>query len=597
MADANGANAANLLSKMQKVWGPGPLHKARLKGPAPDRLYLQPDYPRTPDLELGDAFLSGSVQYNGQKVKASAELDDFWKLLPSDGPLYGLAHGFSWLGALEEAAEQAADEVDAGAAARRYISGWLDEYEKWSPDVWSPRFVAERLTHWCCHGELILKGGDALWRSRVLTSMARQARHLAQVAHKARPGNDALMSALGLCLAGLCLPACEVAMERGQELLRRELRLQIRSDGGHISRSPTTQLEFVIRLQMVAKAYGERGLPVPGYMRLALSRGAAMVQFYRIGDGGLALFNGGYEEDRRAIIAASEALEEDTTPVGFARYTQYQRMSAARAVVIADIASGTEKGPGQKGKRFESPGSFHFSTGRIRMVTNCGSGDHLGGDWRKALRQGAAHSTLSFEGLPERTASLFSGQTIHQRAEEVSGILVEIIRPFAEQPAVPQAGAPVQDDAHEPIMDASPIADQTDSQMGPQTEELAGWHRRLYLSAGGDDLRGEDRIIALPEALRAHWRFRFHLHPEVKASLARDEQSVILVLPNQEGWRFRTNFRGVRLENSLYTGAGGAPVSTSQIVLGLPDGALSGLDRGDSHDIILKWAFRRLDGI
>jgi uncharacterized heparinase superfamily protein len=115
--------------------------------------------------------------------------------------------------------------------------------------------------------------------------------------------------------------------------------------------------------------------------------------------------------------------------------------------------------------------------------------------------------------------------------------------------------------------------------------------RRLYLSAGGDDLRGEDVIFHPPEALARAWRIRFHLHPGVKASLARDGRSVILALPAREGWRFRTDAPVLRLEKSVYCGAGGLPAATEQIVLA-PDG----LEVGDREAIVVKWAFRRLDG-
>jgi uncharacterized heparinase superfamily protein len=84
--------------------------------------------------------------------------------------------------------------------------------------------------------------------------------------------------------------------------------------------------------------------------------------------------------------------------------------------------------------------------------------------------------------------------------------------------------------------------------------------RRLFLDLRADELRGEDRLTPVGDsaAAEAGRRFipyvvHFHLHPQVKASLARDGKSVLLRLPGQEiGWRLRTDAREVDLEESAH---------------------------------------------
>ena len=66
-------------------------------------------------------------------------------------------------------------------------------------------------------------------------------------------------------------------------------------------------------------------------------------------------------------------------------------------------------------------------------------------------------------------------------------------------------------------------------------------HRRLYLTAGGEDLRGEDRVDGgTPQP----FVLRFHLHPDVNVSVAQNAQAAILKLPTgrlvaypRQGWR------------------------------------------------------------
>lgn len=536
----------DMINRVQRAWGDSLFFQARFIGPSPDRLYFQPIDPRKPDLAFATAFATGKVVLGDNALDCEGELERLWDLVDVDHGLFSFLHEFSWLNDLAALGDEARDPAET------ILKAWLDRYENWSPITWEPYLTAERLIQFCCHGVFLMKDRDALWRSRLLSSMARQTRHLERVAHRAGSGYDRLMTATALCLAGLCLPGCGTSADRGQEMLRRELRLQIRPDGGHVSRNPSRQLNIVVRLLMILKAFEARGLPSPGYLKHVTGRAAAMVHFFRCSDGRLAVFNGGCEDDGRAVLAAHEAVEGDALPTGFARHTGYQRLAAARALVIVDVGGGSNT---TVSKRFESVGSFHFSSGRSRIVGNCGSGAHLSPEWARALTLSAAHSGLSFEGARlglDGSAAL----TTHRRTEDGRGLLLEFER-----------------------------------RLGRGDQDEACHVRRFYLLAGGGDLRGEDRFLSLP-AVANDWRLRFHLHPSVRASLARDGRSVILALPNREGWRFRTDCLNITLQRSIYCGEGGAPQATEQIVLGPP-----ALEPTDIGDMVIKWAFRRLEGV
>lgn len=538
------AVAQDVVSGLQRAWGESAFYQASLKGPAPDRLLVHPVDPRAPDRAIAEALVRGRAASGAEAIDCEGEVHKLWTMTVGPGRLHAYLHGFGWLRHFAALGDR------GGADARHVVTQWLDRCEKWEPLAWTPALTGERLVHLSCHAPMLLKGADVMWRSRLLSSMARQTRHLARSSHRAETGYDRLMTAAGLTLAALCLPGCEDEIERGAELLRREIRLQIRPDGGHIGRNPSQQLALVIRLQMIGKALDQLGKPTPGFLTHTIGRAAANVQFFRSGDGRLSVFNGGYEDDAKCVLASAEAAEADSAPSGFAPHSGFQRLSAARTVVIADTSAA--KGGG----RFESAGSLHFSSGRSRIVVNCGNGVHLSGEWSKALAQAAAHSSLSVEPAQAGVGIFSTGGSVHRRAEDSRGQLLEIERRFDDE-----------------------------------DREAPRAIRRIFLSASGDNLRGEDALIAPPPALAAGWRIRFHLHPDVKASQARDGRSIILSLSNREGWRFRASAPQVRLEKSVYLGGGGLPTPCEQIVL-----APSGLEPVPGEDMLIKWAFQRLDG-
>ena len=571
----NVAHTEGIFNRLQRVWGQGLLHQSRLNGPTPDRFYRIPVYPRKADIEFAQSLAHGSIKFRDAVHTWDGGLKTIWEHAPQDGLLFKNLHGFSWLpGALAVCdsnadAHTSRENIIDKAQLRDALEAWLARFEKWNGAVWAPQITSERLMFWTCCGDQLLALGDSLWRSRLLNAMAHQTRHLAQTVHKVDQGLPILYASMGCVLAGLCLPACDIAIERGLEVLRREHRLQVRSDGGHFSRNPSVQLELVIRLQMIVETYEHRGMSVPGFLRIALSRMAGLVEYFRCGDGRLAVFNGSVEDDPKAMIAAGQALPKEERAPEFARFSQYQRISAGRSLLIVDVGS---EDTHNNTHPYQGASSFQFSSGRSRMIVNCGPGDHLGHEWSDAMRLANAHTIFCEAIRNDRNGMALGDPLHHQRMEDLRGTLIEMIRPL-------RLTGP-----HQASRELS------------QTDMTANYMRRLFLAPGGDDFRGEEKLENISKQIAANWVWRFHLHPDVKASMARDGQSAILVLPNQEGWRFRTNSMAMSLEPSIYLGLGENPVQSEQIVI-KPFEDEKGLDNADSGDIIIKWALRRLDGV
>jgi uncharacterized heparinase superfamily protein len=81
--------------------------------------------------------------------------------------------------------------------------------------------------------------------------------------------------------------------------------------------------------------------------------------------------------------------------------------------------------------------------------------------------------------------------------------------------------------------------------------------RRVFLSTGGYELRGEDQISisGLPGAIPAEAIIRFHLHPRINASLSIGG-TVMLRLPGSAApWIFKASGGTLAVEDSIMLGA------------------------------------------
>ncbi|MGB9154582.1 MAG: heparinase II/III-family protein, partial [Alphaproteobacteria bacterium] len=86
-------------------------------------------------------------------------------------------------------------------------------------------------------------------------------------------------------------------------------------------------------------------------------------------------------------------------------------------------------------------------------------------------------------------------------------------------------------------------------------------HRILRLSGDGEVLTGRDTLQGKP----GHpFTLRWHLHPDVQASLSHGGQTALLRTASGGGWRLRVENATLALESSIYGGSA-IPRRTMQI--------------------------------
>jgi uncharacterized heparinase superfamily protein len=502
-------------------WRRNGLYRSLLKGRMPDRIGYQPDDALTRRLQEADALFKGRFRFADETV-AVAEGSVFDCPAPSRAWIEGL-HGFDWLSPLATANGDAARVL-----AARLMTEWLARNGRYGEPAWLPEVTARRLVQIFSHGRFMLANSDMLWRSRVFVSLREQSRLLARTVSEAEPGLPRLEAAAANVLAGICLSDGPRRVDAALDRLEGELAEQILPDGGHVSRSPEQLLEAYRHIAMATEALLSRRVAVPPGLRSAHDRVAPMLRFFRHGDGGLAMFNGGREGDPRMISNLLERDEVRGQPFLHAPHSGYQRLAAPHAIVILDC------GAPPKGalSRQAHAGclSFEMSTGGQRLVVNCGAELSR---WNGALRATAAHSTITL--ADTSMAGILPAGLLH----DLLGARL--------------TNGPVRiDTARENTQQGSHVVARHDGYL--HTFGLLH-ERRMILSPQGTRLSGKDRLVpAGAQARRSPVPFaaRFHIHPDVRVSRSQ-RGDILLKLPSGEGWRFR--FEGdASVEESVYAG-------------------------------------------
>lgn len=528
-------------------------HNHSLKGKHPLRLLGTPKDIWPGSVAAGAHLLSGRFSVNGHLLHSENDPEGKW---PGDGiwqsnfpgGVHEYLQGFSWLRDLN----RAVDRARARTRAEELMSGWIDHFEDWEEGAWREDVLARRLINWMTNAALIMDSDDLVLRSRILNSLARQARHLKGLVGHMGPGPDRLVAIAALIQTGLFLPYGEDRLKKGLALLKRELDHEILPDGGVLSRSPQDQHCLLRDMIVLRSSLKAMGCEVPGELEGVITRMVPHLLMLLHGDGKLALFNGSSEQNGDEITATLDASGITARAIRGGGESGFSRLSKGSTRLIQDVGPPAELGASRK--NHAGTLSFEMSRGAQRVIVNCGSAVIGDADLYKMSRSTAAHSTLTID---DKNSSEIRPDGFIGRGPE---------RVFCERS---------EKDGHVMLHSGHD---------GYQSDQGLLHRRLIYLNETGEDMRGEE--ILENQAVKSSsfpYDIRFHLHPDVISSLTKD--GVALRFGDGEQWLFRQKGAEITLDNSLYFGTPGRVRKNHQIIL-------SGIT--DPHKTTVKWSLQRM---
>jgi uncharacterized heparinase superfamily protein len=522
------------------------------QGRKPLRLTAVPRDHVVGDRTRGDALIAGRFIYGDDMVSLS-ELD--FAAMGADSKLASALQGFGWLRDLAAAASRERGAKVAEALASR----WLVAHGARADAAWAPHLWGERILFWTAYAPYILSSRDQGYRSAVLNTLARGARHLDSTADKAAPGLDRITAWSGVVTAALVLQGGLPRMARAEAGLMRALATAQFEDGGLMSRSPFEQLLLVDRLGLLRSAYHAAKQELPDGLENAAAAALAALHGVTLGDGGLSSWQGGNPGDPLRLTALIEGCGLRSRPLRQARGWGYQRLSALGTILIMDAAPPPPTRMNSSGGA--STLAIEFSDGAQRLVVNCGGPEPLPSalpdELVQALRTTAAHSTLVL-GDTNSTAILDDGVL----GKGVDDVIIDRNEDNDSSRLVA---------AHDGYVRGFGL-----------THE-----RSVILGNDGKEVRGQDKLI--PKGRKklktdAPFAIRFHLAAGIEAVPTADGMGAILRSPGAPPWNFRCRGAMLNVEESLCIDAHGLPMQTIQLAIVGETSALGNT---------IAWQFRR----
>ncbi|HEY4070948.1 MAG TPA: heparinase II/III family protein [Sphingomicrobium sp.] len=526
---------------------------SRLKhGRQPLKLVAVPRDHVQGDRQRGEALLVGRLSVGSETIPLK-ELD--FAAIGTIGAVAEELQGFSWLRDLAEAASR-----ERGARLAEAVVGrWLLAHGARVDDAWAPHLWGERILFWTAYAPYILSSSDSGYRTALLNTLARGARHLEGAADKAASGLDRVTAWCGVVAAGLLVQGGVPRVARGEAGLARALASAQFDDGGLISRSPFEQVQLVDRMGLLRACYQASKQTIPDGIEAAAQASLAALHGVTMGDGALSSWQGCNSWEPSRLTALIEGCGLRARPLRQPRGWGYHRMSALGTVLVIDAAPPPPQKIAEHGSA--STLAFELSDGGQRLVVNCGGPGPLPTELPPELVQGlrttAAHSTLVL--ADTNSTNILADGSLGKGVENV--------------------GSERSDDNDSSRLEATHDG---------YVRAFGLVHKRsLMLGNDGKEIRGSDQLIAKGrKKIResAAYAVRFHLAPGVEATITADGMGAILRSKGAPPWNFRCRGGNLATEESLWVDGRGQPRATMQLVIVGEVSALGGE---------IGWQFRR----
>lgn len=525
---------------LQKLVIGNPFAGLSLPQKTPDHLRVVPPDPWSGDAQKGRDIVAAIFRFAGQTIEKE---DLSWEPAHACPEWVSELHSFEWLRDLRSAGGDRARRM-----AREMAASWMEMYPKPHDIAWRPDITGLRIAAWISFHDFFCASAGDKFREEYFTSLTRQARHLA----RALPGNLSgipMMQALkGLAYSGLCFDDGEGRLQQAFKGIKAQIAEQILPDGSHVSRNPQNTYDFLHILVDLRTSLTSAREEVPPELQHAIDRIAPAVKFFRHGDGCFALFNGAQEGsagicDSTLMHSGARGKAMSSLP-----HCGYDKITQGRSSLIMDI--GLPPAPKYAERVHAGLLSFEYSFGKDRVFVNCGT-SQVAGRWRTLLRSTAAHTAVTLD--HRNSCPIESGPGLcvtrpevrHKHAEDDDVAMIEA----SHNGYVPRYGIT---------------------------------HRRcVRLLENGEKLVGEEQLLGKSGV---DFAVRFHLHPNIQASLICGGNEVLLRARSGTGWRFVCDGAPVALEESVYGGTGETPRRSQQIVL-------SGITEGGPTNI--PWELKR----
>jgi uncharacterized heparinase superfamily protein len=510
----------------------------------PNRIFYNPSS------YLNASLISGSSDF--YKIKdTSPEL--LWKNNIEDKRKFENLHNFLWLSKL--------DRKSSKAITQNIINSWINKFFNYEPNTWKMDIIAKRIISWASNTDLTLEDSGEDYKKRIFLSIVKQSNFILRNLNSLDYGPDKIICCAAIILSGIIFKENDINYKIGIKELDKVIKNNFDLNGFPKSRNTEEVFICMQYLILIREWFKESQKPVPDFLDNIISKCGDCYALLTCSNKQFPLFNGATEINHKDYDLFLKSLKYKFNNISH-EVSDFIKIKKKKFEFFIDCGNA----PPNNFTKYYQAGclSFELISNKQKVICNSGYGKYFSPKLAILSRSTAAHSTLyindtsSCEFEKNQSINIVYGNTLVERHKVISKSYKE--------------------DTNFYYISASHNG----------YEKKFGYiHKRhIKISKKEDKIFGEDELIKNKNHSDSLIYFiRFHVYPNTKIVKTKAGNSVLISLPNKEGWLMKSQTNNFEIEKNIFLGNKSKIINNESI-------AMSGYM--DDKSIVLKWEIEKI---
>jgi len=479
----------------------------------PERIFYNPS-----------AYLSASLtNINSDFYKITNTTPGLlWKTSIKEKQEFENLHSFLWLNKL--------DRKNSKVITKDIITSWINFFSNYNPNTWEMEITAKRIIAWTSNTDITLEDSDKMYKEKFFLSIVKQANFLLKNLNNLFYYPSKIICCASIILSGMIFKENEINYKVGVKELEKIVKKYFDNTGFPKSRNPEEVFICIKYLILIREWHKEAQKHIPDFLNEIISKCGSCYVLLSCSNKQFPLFNGSTEINYQDYDIFLKNLKykfiNKSHEVG-----DLIKIKRKKLELFMDCGNP----PSNIFAKHYQAGclAFEFISNKQKVICNLGYGKYLSSKLSSISRATAAHSTLYINDTSSCT---------FQKNQTINKIYGNSL-------------------IHKHRIIKKNYTEDKDFYLISAThngyEKKFGYihTRSIRISKNEDKIFGYDELKKTKKnSSLLNYSVRFHVYPDTKVVKTIAGNSVLISLPNGEGWSLLSETNNFQIEKNIFLG-------------------------------------------
>ena len=473
----------------------------------------------TPSSYLSASLITGNSDF--YKITNSPP-EILWETSPKDKLSFENLHSFLWLTRL--------DRKNSKSITKNIIESWINTFFNYHSSVWEMEITAKRIIAWSSNADITLENSNKFYKEKFFLSLIKQSNFLVKNLNSLLNEPSKIICCSAIILSGIIFKENDINYKIGIKELEKIVKNYFDENGFPKSRNPEDVFVCIKYLILIREWSKEAQKLIPEFLDEIIKKCGSCYAMLSCSNKQFPLFNGATEINHKNYDTFLKNLKYK---FNYKNYEIADLIKIKKKKFEFFIDCGNPP-PNNYAKQYQAGClAFELISNKQKIICNSGYGKYLSPKLNSLSRSTAAHSTLY---INDTSSCSFQKNKLINTVYGSS--LIEkhkiIKKTYTEDKNFYNIAA---------------------SHNGYEKKFGYIHTRSIKILKKEDKIFGTDQLKKTRSfSSSLNYSIRFHIYPNTKIVKTKAGNSILISLPNGEGWLLQSKTSNFEIEKNIFLG-------------------------------------------